>query len=193
MKHFWSDPHLGHNLMVRTRGFSSKEEHDRTLIENHNDRVAPRDEVHILGDLSWYGVEETLNILKKLHGHKYLILGNHDRLNAKIKAQFKWVKDVYELSIRDDDPRFWWNNGKFKVFMSHYAHRVWPSSHYGSFHLYGHSHGKLEDDIEKYPFSFDVSVEAHDLCPISWDRVKDIMYQRRQDPPPLIQERLKHE
>ena len=33
-----------------------------------------------------------------------------------------------------------------KIFLSHYPHRSWPSSHKGSYHLYGHVHSKLDDE-----------------------------------------------
>jgi hypothetical protein len=42
------------------------------------------------------------------------------------------------------------------LFLSHYSHRVWNGSHKGITHLYGHSHG-LIDDFNK---SMDVGVDV---------------------------------
>ena len=47
--------------------------------------------------------------------------------------------------------------GKTHVHMSHYSHQVWPKSHRGTIHLFGHSHGSI-DGIGK---SMDVGVDAH--------------------------------
>ncbi len=42
--------------------------------------------------------------------------------------------------------------------MNHYAQRVWEHSHHGSWHVYGHSHGSLPDDIKSK--SIDVGVDT---------------------------------
>ena len=54
---------------------------EQTLINNWNSRITKNDEVYILGDMFWYN-EEAPRILSELKGRKYLILGNHDRINA---------------------------------------------------------------------------------------------------------------
>jgi calcineurin-like phosphoesterase family protein len=51
--------------------------------------------------------------------------------------------------------------------------KVWNKSHHGAWHLYGHSHGSLPDDINS--LSFDVGVDSHDYKPISYEEVKRIM------------------
>ena len=33
-----------------------------------------------------------------------------------------------------------------RIFLSHYAHRTWAASHKGSFHCYGHTHSKLDNE-----------------------------------------------
>jgi calcineurin-like phosphoesterase family protein len=49
--------------------------------------------------------------------------------------------------------------------------RVWPKSHYGTWHLFGHSHGCLEP----WGKSFDVGVDAWQMRPISINQVKEKM------------------
>lgn len=54
------------------------------------------------------------------------------------------------------------------IVMCHYAMRVWDRSHYGAWHLYGHSHGRLPPSEE---LSMDVGVDTHDFRPYSLDEV----------------------
>jgi len=53
--------------------------HDEALIANWNERVAPDDEVRHLGDFALTHIGRVTDILKRLNGKKYLIMGNHDR------------------------------------------------------------------------------------------------------------------
>jgi calcineurin-like phosphoesterase family protein len=47
-----------------------------------------------------------------------------------------------------------------KIFLSHYPHRSWPSSHKGSFHCYGHVHSKLNhEDVQSKRKTLDVGVD----------------------------------
>jgi calcineurin-like phosphoesterase family protein len=49
--------------------------------------------------------------------------------------------------------------------------RVWERSDHGSWHLFGHTHGKLKG-IGK---SFDVGVDCTDFEPLSLDKVAEKM------------------
>jgi calcineurin-like phosphoesterase family protein len=49
--------------------------------------------------------------------------------------------------------------------------RSWPNSHYASWHLYGHHHGKLPP----YGLSFDVGVDCWDFAPVSLGQVEEKM------------------
>jgi calcineurin-like phosphoesterase family protein len=49
--------------------------------------------------------------------------------------------------------------------------KVWPRSHYNSFQLFGHSHGKLKEEGKQ----LDISVENINYTPISLDEVIDVM------------------
>jgi calcineurin-like phosphoesterase family protein len=177
---FTSDQHFSHGLMKASRGFATLKEHDEALIERWNGRVKERDLVYCLGDFSFGSKGYTIEIIKQLHGQIHLILGNHDRMNEELKAYFVWVKDVYELKVVDYDTRFPWLKKKVRIWMSHYAHRTWPASHFGTFHLFAHSHGKLKDDPNS--LSIDVGVDAHNLMPISYDEVKDFMAKKTWKP-----------
>ena len=78
---FTSDWHLGHVNIINFchRPFSSVEEMNETIIERHNSRVSPTDKVFVLGDVALGKIDESLALVLRMNGTKYLIPGNHDR------------------------------------------------------------------------------------------------------------------
>jgi len=68
--------------------------------------------------------------------------------------------------------------------------RTWFKSHYNSWHLFGHSHGRLEP-IGK---SLDIGVDANGFRPVSFEQVKKIMKDKLDNPnfvDPLNRRRMK--
>jgi calcineurin-like phosphoesterase family protein len=130
---------------------------DDALIDNFNKVVTNDDIVYHLGDFSFGDNVEYY--LRRLNGKEHhLILGNHDRKN-RIGNNFSSVQDVALLNMKRY-PNIW---------LSHYAHRVWPSSHRGSIHLFGHSHGNLK--IEAGIMAVDVGVDVWNYSPVSLDEI----------------------
>ena len=74
-----------------------------------------------------------------------------------------------EITVPDPDA----HRGERFIVLFHYAMRVWNASHYGTWHLYGHSHGDLPDD--ETSLSFDVGVDCHNFYPLSYSDVTGIM------------------
>lgn len=131
---FTSDTHFRHRLVAcDIRGFETADLHDEALITAWNERVKPGDLVYHLGDFMLPPIETAAEkLLRRLHGSIQLIRGNHDRVQSERAKGWAWVGDTKYKTVCGH-----------KVFMSHYSHRVWRSSHYGSLHVYGHSHGNL--------------------------------------------------
>ena len=82
MDYFISDLHIGHKnvLSFDQRAFKTIEEHDSTLMKTGMILCAPvttnmRDTVYLLGDISWYSVNKTKEIMQQLPGKKVWILG----------------------------------------------------------------------------------------------------------------------
>lgn len=76
-----SDTHFNHTNIIRycDRPFSNSKEMDECMIERWNSVVRPQDKVYHLGDVYMSGERRYISsILHSLHGHKRLILGNHD-------------------------------------------------------------------------------------------------------------------
>lgn len=166
---FTADLHFGHKSIIKyqdTRPFTSVEEMDAALICNLQDRVVPKDTLYVLGDFSFYKPDRTSELLSQIPGTKILIKGNHDH-SKQVKKVTGWadVRDYLELRV----PTY---AGKQLIVMCHFPFLTWNKAHYGSWHLHGHSHGSLQADNN---CRLDVGVDCHDLYPISFDSVTEIL------------------
>lgn len=147
MRYYISDLHFYHanmNTQMDQRGFASFEEMNEYMIEQWNQKVRKNDEVVILGDFSIAKGEKTNELLHRLKGKKYLIVGNHDRfLNDKTfdRNLFKWIEPYMEL-----------NDNKRKVILSHYPvfcyngqYRLNDQGEPKVYMLYGHVHNTFDE------------------------------------------------
>lgn len=168
---FTSDHHFGHENIIKfcNRPFTDAKEMNEVMIQRWNEKVKPRDTVYHLGDFGLTYKENLATILEQLNGKIHLIAGNHESAALQNKSRFEWIKDYYELKVKDPDC----SNGVRRIILFHYAMRVWRGSGRGNWHLYGHSHGNLPDLEDQY--SFDVGVDNHDFYPLSYEEVKAIM------------------
>mgnify|MGYP006289053705 CR=1 FL=1 len=165
---FTSDPHWGHANILKyesaTRKFDSIEEMDEVLIQNWNDKIKEKDEVYILGDLSFHKPNKTVEILKRLNGKKCLIDGNHDLKYLK-HNEFIEQFDGRVFSILDHKI-----NGKHYV-MCHYPMMAWNRSHYGAINLFGHLHSNWKGNNKQ----LNVGVDVHNLSPICIDEIEGLL------------------
>jgi calcineurin-like phosphoesterase family protein len=92
-----SDPHFSHDAMWKTfqtaagpklRSFSSSEEMNDYIVERHNAVVKPSDHWYCLGDVAMTRPRKVAKWLKALHGHRRLVMGNHDIYHAKEYLEF---------------------------------------------------------------------------------------------------------
>ena len=86
MIYYIADLHFGHKNVLRFDGrpFSNPEEMEKVLIENWNSRVTEEDTVYVIGDAFWKNEENSIRIMRLLHGEKCLICGNHDRVLSRL-------------------------------------------------------------------------------------------------------------
>jgi calcineurin-like phosphoesterase family protein len=87
----------------------------------------------------------------------HLILGCHDK-ESTLRLPWVWVKDVCFLKHINQEG----------IWLSHYSHRSWKKSFHGSWHLFGHSHGKRAP----YCQSFDVGVDCWNFTPVELEEVR---------------------
>lgn len=164
--YFTSDTHFYHDniLKYEHRPFKDINDMNQQIITNWNIRVRSKDQIYILGDFSFGNKEQTLKLLNKLNGQKFLIKGNHDHIlkEAEVRNKFTWVKDYYVLKH---------NNIKFVLF--HYPIQVWDCRHHGAIHLYGHIHSNLGNHSMEYniPNSYNVGVDVNNFIPIELNEI----------------------
>lgn len=154
----YSDPHFDSEKIIVNgqRPFQDVAHMNRTLIERYNATVKKQDICYWLGDVM-YGAskEKVSNILRQLHGRKYLILGNHDRGHSE-----KW----------------WLDAGFDKVFSNpvYIAEQYIMLSHeplpeFGELHPIANIHGHIHImgyDFDAHSHCINVSVEETDYKPI---------------------------
>jgi calcineurin-like phosphoesterase family protein len=156
MRQIWftSDTHFGHANIIKycNRPYENVQEMDETLISNWNKVVKEDDIVYHLGDFCLGSVE---HYLVRLKGHITILKGDHDR---------QWVGLHRDSILRIEPPELIDEYGNDRmIVLCHYAMRSWYKSHYASWHLFGHHHGKLPP----YGLSFDVGVDAWNYYPAS--------------------------
>ena len=181
---FTSDTHFDHkNLLKYDRSFSSIEEMNEQIILNWNSVVKPNDDIYHLGDLSFCKSKEKLKIIiNRLHGNKILIRGNHDREHPSyyINLGFKNCFDYKRIDLN-----------KKTIILSHYPMIAWDKSHFGSWLLYGHCHGKLINKLNEKIAQFkeddffnitgisnkmlDVGQDGNNFFPYSYENICEIM------------------
>lgn len=167
---FTSDLHFGHKNVIKysNRPFANVDEMDEAIVENWNKRVQPGDRVYLLGDVSFRESKKTNELLHRLKGEIFLIMGNHDEKRSYVASpRFVWVKDYFYLRY-----------GEHKIILSHYPFLTWRGCHRGTFHLHGHCHGSLNPEFNKYARRMDVGVDCTNYAPISFEEVKEILEKR---------------
>lgn len=77
---FTSDLHFGHKNIIKfcNRPWETTDEMDEALVENWNSIVRANDIVFDLGDFAFAPNSKWKEILSRLNGIHYLILGNHE-------------------------------------------------------------------------------------------------------------------
>ena len=159
---FTADEHYGHANIIRycNRPFKNVAEMDRELILRHNSVVADGDTVIHVGDFV-VGKMDGSEYVRQLKGTHVFLRGSHDH----------WLDETaHEIWEQVIDG--------VHVVACHYAMRVWPRSHYNSWQVHGHSHGNLEPIGKQW----DVGVDNNDFYPVSFERLREIMRDRPDNP-----------
>lgn len=156
---FTSDEHYYHKNIIKfcNRPFSSKEEMNEEMIRRHNEVVTEHDTTIHAGDFAFVkSIKDAYKIIHKLNGKHIFLRGSHDHWMDSTK----YFHEILEKRLEDQ-----------LVVVCHYAMRVWAASHYNSWHLYGHSHGRLQPEGK----SMDIGVDTNNFYPYSFEQIKEIM------------------
>ncbi|WP_107675059.1 hypothetical protein [Agrobacterium sp. LAD9] len=159
-KFYIADTHFNHGriLSMQPRPFESIEQHDEAMIERWNAVVSDDDVVYHVGDfgLGLNNPERIRSIFSRLCGRKFLVYGNHDvRRDGDLHPTLAGL----EWSARPEAIMFVKDEGQHIV-LSHYAQRCWQGRGKGSWHFFGHAHGRLPAEGR----SRDVGVDLPDVA-----------------------------
>lgn len=179
---FTSDTHFGHKniLTFCERPFNSVEEMDNAIIERWNSKVGKDDIVFHLGDFAFASNKRWQDLIYKLNGKIYLILGNHDitRWPGTYTMQlFDRVENQMMLKI----------DNKYKVYLNHFPFLCYDGTYRNpedcTIQLHGHVHQRIGDigkDAQRlqyrFPYQYDVGVDNNNFYPISWEEILKIIY-----------------
>lgn len=164
-----ADEHYGHenSIIYSKRPYTSLKEMEEDLIARHNEVVEKDDIVIHAGDFCLKGSKYAWKIIERLNGTHIFLKGSHDYWLPK-KHPTRWEGII---------------EGQYVV-IDHYPLRTWARSHYGSWQLHGHNHGRLPP-IGK---QLDVGVDTGNYYPYSWGNIVCIMNDEREDNPNLVTE-----
>ena len=165
---FISDTHFGHANILTFKhedgtllrpGFVNVAEMDEFMIHKWNTTVKPADHVYHLGDVAMK--KENLQTVKKLNGHKRLIMGNHDIYHVKDYMEVGFEKIMAHRRFAD-------------MVFTHFP--VHPRSIGGKANVHGHTHSNWTPDpvvgpdreqkVRILPY-INVSVEMINYTPVS--------------------------
>lgn len=177
---FTSDLHFYHRNIMNycSRPWKTVEEMNEALINNWNSVVKDDDIVFNLGDFAFASNSKWKEILERLKGKHYLILGNHDVSrypSDKIMGLFERVEQQMLLKI---DEQY--------VYLNHYPFLCyggsWKNPEHAVWQLFGHTHSSpnssgLDDSrlVHLFPYQYDVGVDNNNYTPVSFKQVKDII------------------
>lgn len=184
---FTADHHFGHTNILKyaNRPFENVDDMNESMISKWNEVVGSDDTVYYVGDFTLAGFEPFVQYVMRLNGKIKFIPGGHDH---------RWLKDFDQFVVPSKSGHFAEilpplysleipNKGKYPlvIVLCHYPLLTWDRSHYGAFHLHGHSHGKIGkigksgmeelDPPLKRGERMDIGVDCHDYYPVSLEKV----------------------
>lgn len=170
-----ADLHFFHTNIIKysSRPFKNVDEMTEGLISNWNAVTNAHSKIFIIGDVAMGGPnkgEELAQILSRLNGDKYLVPGNHDTYilnNSSCLEHITVLPPLYDIYIDDKE--------KQSITLCHYAMKVWNGSNRGAWHLYGHSHGRMPDDLHFKSFDIGVDCNWTNYSPVSYMQIKNRM------------------
>ena len=174
---FTADPHFNHTNILKycpeSRNYKNCRKMNNAIIRNYNSVVQPNDTVYILGDLGFGPKELVIELMKKLHGDKFLVIGNHDNFTDE---------QYHEMGFLEWGPGFFLSGygGNRPVIMAHD-----PIQSLMTYRMYrfdrgvvpiilnGHLHDSEEysRDMKTGAISINVGVDVWDMTPVNMTQI----------------------
>jgi calcineurin-like phosphoesterase family protein len=169
---FTSDTHFDDTYSIEyfNRPFKGVDEMNAVMVEKWNSVVTPNDIVYHLGDFTLHDIHRFAKWVSQLNGNIKILPGSHDQPWLKDFVESEKVQVIPPL-VSLEFPERLAGHGAQVIVLCHYSMQVWDRSHHGSWHLFGHSHGKLKG----IGLSFDVGVDCTEFTPLSLEMVTSSM------------------
>lgn len=156
-----ADTHFGDEaiFLYEDRPFRSVADADEEMVARWNETVSEEDTVFHLGDFASLSEERCRELLRILHGHKRLVMGNHDRHLTPDEWRRLGFEECYDMPVIYQN---WF-------ILSHeplYISRRMPYAN-----IFGHIHG-MPLYRTTGPQSACVSVERTDYRPVLFEDLK---------------------
>jgi len=179
-----ADTHFSHARIseLAERPFATVDQMNAELIRRWNDTVGPTDVVLHLGDIALGPIAESIELTAQLHGRRFLVPGNHDRVSpaTQSKTAIERFAPLYEAAGWTILPEVIEGIRRgYRILASHYpykgdtqesdlhtTHR--PRWDDGIPLLHGHTHAR---DHGPDGHQFHVGVDAHDYAPIPFTAI----------------------
>ena len=169
---FTSDTHFDDEYAISYfhRPFNSLDEMNRVMVEKWNCTVTADDTVYHLGDFTLSDIHHFTKWANQLNGNIKILPGSHDHpwLNDFVPSE---KVQVIAPLVSVEFPEIMAGNSPQVIVLCHYSMQVWDRANQGSWHLFGHSHGKLKG----VGLSFDVGVDCTGFAPLSWEEIASKM------------------
>lgn len=170
---FTSDTHFYHANILRycNRPFSDVTEMNEELIRRWNETVPASGIVFHLGDVCFGGSKEWNEVLHRLNGKIYLILGNHDMKFICENPIERFEHITQQMLIRVGGRRLLLNHNPFLAYGGE-RKEVWQL--FGHVHSGPLSHTGLDTPRLQhlFPRQYDVGVDNNDFRPVSFYKIK---------------------
>jgi calcineurin-like phosphoesterase family protein len=204
MRWFTSDLHIGHTNIIPFCNRPFERDHvehfamgdalvqvpdvdamNQALLNNYNSVVSPTDEVWFVGDIVMGTFSETIEFMRKFHGDKYQIPGNHCR-NHKMYPKWRKWQAFYEdvgFTVLDSEVMTTVGDTEVKVCHFPYAGDSHGKDRYsgnrptdeGHWLIHGHTHAPDKGDWEHRQIH--VGVDGWDLAPVPESEIEKIINQ----------------
>ena len=156
-----SDNHFNHQKIIEycNRPFKTVEQMNEEMIKKWNSVVKEDDKIYHLGDFGFGSKEQIANVISKLNGRIFLILGNHDNHTPQWYRD-AGIKEVYDHPIIIKD----------FIVLSHAPQPFICDSRTPYVNFFGHVHDS--EMFETYgPRHFCACVERHNYKPVNIEEV----------------------
>ncbi|MBC7679285.1 MAG: metallophosphoesterase family protein [Pseudorhodobacter sp.] len=174
-----ADTHFGHHNIIAycNRPYADVQQMQDGLVDRWNDVVRPQDEVWHLGDVAMGRLPETLQVVRRLHGRKHLVPGNHDRCWAGHSRAAEWTALYQDVGFTLLPSQTTLAFGPKTALVCHFPYRdpAVVQQRYGQDHpdddgrwlLHGHVH----DAWRQRRRMINVGVDVWDHRPVGLDRL----------------------